>query len=154
RWRAFMGGAVIMATFAVLLAQGAFGARDVSSGNRATKGTIALSFPNASQPVVVTLIKWAKREAVRRGYKFIVADPGNDLGKQSALINTWMQGKVNAIVAVAPEPAVYEKLAAQAMSKGIAWITYAGILKHESGYLTWPHYTTGYLEGKAAAQWA
>jgi ribose transport system substrate-binding protein len=110
-------------------------------------------FPNASQPIVVQVMKFARKEASRLHYKFILTDPGNDLNKQVGVIDTWIQEKVNAIEAVTATPQVFEKEAAKAQKAGIVWITYAAQLKHEDGYVSWPHYHGGYLVGVALGNW-
>lgn len=120
---------------------------------KAEKGTIALMFPNASQPVVVRIINVAKDEAKKRGYKFLVTDPGNDLNKQVGVIQTWIQQKVTAIESVAAEPQVFEKIASQAREAGIPWVTYAAKLKNEDGTVTWDHYKGGYVLGQEFARW-
>jgi ABC-type sugar transport system substrate-binding protein len=124
-----------------------------ASAAATSKGTIALMFPNASQPVVVRVLDIAKREAARRGYKFIVSDPGNDLNKQVGVIDTWIQQKINAIESVTPEPQIFEKEAAKARKAGIVWITYAAVLKNEDGYVTWPHYNGGFRVGQELGRW-
>ena len=84
RWRA--AGAV-----AVILVVGGMAAAAVSARSDATdKGTIAIMFPNASQPIVVRVLDVAKQEAKRRGYEFLINDPGNDLNKQVGVIETWI----------------------------------------------------------------
>ncbi len=137
----------------VLAGVSAAGVAASSNGARADKGTIALMFPNASQPIVVRVINVAKQEAKKRGYKFIVSDPGNDLNKQVGVINTWIQQRVNAIESVAAEPQVFEKIAAQARRAGIVWVTYAARLKNEDATVTWPHYKGGFLLGQAVGRW-
>jgi ribose transport system substrate-binding protein len=124
-----------------------------TAGSATEKGTIALMFPNASQPIIVQELGFSYPEAKRRGYKFIVADPGNDLSKQVGTIETWIQEKVDAIVSVAPEPETFEKVAAKARKAGIVWVTYAARLKNEDGVLTWPHFQQGYLIGQEAAKY-
>jgi ribose transport system substrate-binding protein len=124
-----------------------------SKGSGETKGTIAMMFPNANQPIVVRVLDVAKQEAAKRGYKFIVSDPGNDLNKQIGVINTWIQQKVDAIESVAAEPQVYEKVAAQARKAGIVWVTYAAKLKNEDATVTWPHDKGGFLLGQEAGRW-
>src|SRR5262249_49357412 len=93
------------------------------------------------------------QEAKKRGYTFLISDPGNDLNKQVGVIDTWIQQKVNAIVSVVPEPQVFEKEAKKARAAGIVWVTYADRLKNQDGTLTWPHYKGGYLLGQAAARY-
>jgi ribose transport system substrate-binding protein len=110
-------------------------------------------FPNANQPIVVRVIDVAKQEAKKRGYKFIVSDPGNDLNKQVGVVQTWIEQKVNAIESVAAEPQVFEKIAAKARKAGIVWVTYAARLKNEDATVTWPHYKGGYLLGQEAGRW-
>jgi ribose transport system substrate-binding protein len=121
--------------------------------HQASRGTIAMMFPNANQPIVVRVLDVAKQEAAKRGYKFIVSDPGNDLNKQVGVVDTWIQQKVSAIESVAPEPQVFEKVAAQARKAGIVWVTYAAQLKNEDATVTWPHYKGGFLLGQEAGRW-
>jgi ribose transport system substrate-binding protein len=124
-----------------------------STKSKASKGTIAMMFPNANQPIVVRVLDVAKKQAAKRGYKFIVSDPGNDLNKQVGVVNTWIQQKVSAIESVAPEPQVFEKVAAQARKAGIVWVTYAAQLKNEDATVTWPHFKGGFLLGQEAGRW-
>jgi ribose transport system substrate-binding protein len=100
------------------------------------------------------MIKWAKRQAAVRGYNLNVSDPGNDLQKQVAVVETWIQQKVDAIVAVVAEPAVFEKIAAKARKNDIVWVTYADRLKNEDGNITFgPHVRVGNMLAQAAADW-
>jgi ribose transport system substrate-binding protein len=139
----------------VLFAAGALSASVLAATQKRQedKGTIAMMFPNANQPIVVRVLDVAKQEAKKRGYKFIVSDPGNDLNKQVGVINTWIQQKVSAIESVAAEPQVFEKVAAQARKAGIVWVTYAARLKNEDATVTWPHYRGGFLLGQEAGRW-
>jgi ribose transport system substrate-binding protein len=118
-----------------------------------SKGTIAMMFPNANQPIVVRVLDVAKKRAAQRGYRFLVSDPGNDLNRQTGVINTWIQQDVDAIESVAPEPQVFERLASQARREGIVWVTYAASLKNEDATVTWPHYRGGFLLGQEAGRW-
>jgi ribose transport system substrate-binding protein len=83
----------------------------------------------------------------------MLSDPGNDLNKQVGVIDTWIQEKVNAIESVTATPQVFEKEAQKAQAAGIVWITYAAILKHEDGYVSWPHFHGGFLVGQALGNW-
>jgi ribose transport system substrate-binding protein len=143
----------IVASLLVLAGVSAATVAASSKGSQADKGTIAMMFPNANQPIVVRVLDVAKQEAKKRGYKFIVSDPGNDLNKQVGVINTWIQQKVSAIESVAAEPKVFEKVAAQARKAGIVWVTYAARLKNEDATVTWPHYKGGFLLGQEAGRW-
>jgi ribose transport system substrate-binding protein len=140
---------------ALIVAAGATAASVAASSNKdaATKGTIAIMFPNANQPIVVRVLDVAKKQAAKRGYKFIISDPGNDLNKQVGVVNTWIEQKIDAIESVAPEPQVFEKIAAQARKAGIVWVTYAASLKNEDATVTWPHYKGGFLLGQEAGRW-
>jgi ribose transport system substrate-binding protein len=147
RWRA-------ASVAAVVLVVAGFAAAAVSARSEApNKGTIAIMFPNASQPIVVRVLDVAKQEAKRRGYTFLINDPGNDLNKQVGVVETWIQQKVDAIESVAPEPQVFEKIAAKARKAGITWVTYAASLKNEDATVTWPHYKGGLLLGQEAGRW-
>jgi ribose transport system substrate-binding protein len=145
----------LLLVLALLVAAGATAATvAASSGKReATKGTIAIMFPNANQPIVVRVLDVAKERAAQRGYKFIISDPGNDLNKQVGVVQTWIQQKIDAIESVAAEPQVFEKIAAQARKAGIVWVTYAARLKNEDATVTWPHYKGGFLLGQEAGRW-
>ena len=151
--RSALGGyRVLLAVAAVTVVAGAAAA--ASSGqSEATKGTIAMMFPNANQPIVQRVLDVAKKQAAARGYKFLVSDPGNDINKQVGVINTWIQQDVDAIESVAAEPQVYEKVAAQARKAGIVWVTYAASLKNEDATVTWRHQKGGYLLGQEAGRW-
>jgi ribose transport system substrate-binding protein len=139
---------------AAVLVVGGTAAAAVSARSDATdKGTIAIMFPNASQPIVVRVLDVAKQEAKRRGYEFLINDPGNDLNKQVGVIETWIEQGVDAIESVAPEPQVFEKIAAKARKEGITWVTYAASLKNEDATVTWPHYRGGLLLGQEAGRW-
>ena len=131
----------------------AFALPAASGKNAQSKGTIAMMFPNANQPIVVRVLDVAKKRAAQRGYKFLVSDPGNDLNKQTGVINTWIQQDVDAIESVAPEPQVFERLASQARKEGIVWVTYAASLKNEDATVTWPHHRGGFLLGQEAGRW-
>jgi ribose transport system substrate-binding protein len=154
RHRKILLSLICVALSASVAACGAGGSTERSSSAKSgTKGTIALMFPGSDQPLVQAIFKHARVEAAKRGYKFVVSDPGTDPTKQAGVISTWIQEGVSAIEAVASDPNVFENLASQARAKNIPFVTYAGILKNESGHLTWPHYTSGYLMGKFAADW-
>jgi len=147
RWRA-LGAAA-----GVLVAAGLAAAGVSAQSSAPVKGTIAIMFPNASQPIVQRVLDVSKQEAKRRGYKFLISDPGNDLNKQVGVVETWIEQKVNAIESVAPEPQVFEKIAAKARKAGIVWVTYAAQLKNEDATVTWPHYKGGLLLGQEAGRW-
>jgi ribose transport system substrate-binding protein len=150
--RSYRGPALFLALVVIVGATAATVAASSGKGV-ATKGTIAIMFPNANQPIVVRVLDVAKKRAAQRGYEFIISDPGNDLNKQVGVIQTWIQQKIDAIESVAPEPQVFEKIAAQARKAGIVWVTYAASLKNEDATVTWPHYRGGFLLGQEAGRW-
>jgi ribose transport system substrate-binding protein len=115
--------------------------------------TIAVVFPNASNPIVQTVLDAAKDRASERGYELLINDPGNDLNKQVAAVQSYIQQEVGAIVAVVPEPDVFKPLVQRAKDAGVAWVTYAGSLEGEDAFVSWPHREGGELLGKEAAEW-
>jgi ribose transport system substrate-binding protein len=147
RWRIACASAIVLGVAGLAAAAGS------AQPGATQKGTIAIMFPNASQPIVVRVLDVAKQEAKRRGYTFLISDPGNDLNKQVGVVETWIQQKVDAIESVAPEPQVFEKIAAKARKAGIVWVTYAASLKNEDATVTWPHYRGGLLLGQEAGRW-
>ena len=147
RWRA-------VGVAAVVLVVGGMAATAVSARSDATdKGDDRDHVPEREPADRLRVLDVAKQEAKRRGYKFLINDPGNDLNKQVGVIETWIQQKVDAIESVASEPQVFEKIAAKARKEGITWVTYAASLKNEDATVTWPHYKGGLLLGQEAGRW-
>lgn len=124
-----------------------------STSGAKSGGTIAIEFPNATQPVVAANLKQAKKRAAELGYELLINDPGNDLNNQVGVIRTWIQQKVDAIVAVAPEPEVFERVAAEARAAGIVWVTYAADLKSQNGSITWDQHEGGRQLGEKFVDW-
>jgi ribose transport system substrate-binding protein len=124
-----------------------------SGASGSANKSIAVVFPNSSNPIVQIVLDGAKEQAKKRGYKLYINDPGNDLNKQVSAVESFIQRKVGAIVSVVPEPKVFEKIAAKARRNGVVWVTYADTLENEDATLTWRHYEGGYGLGKEAARW-
>ena len=145
----------IVAIVATALFAGSATARpSESSGLSGTPNkSIAVVFPNASNPIVQIVLDGAKEQAKKRGYRLFINDPGNDLNKQVSTIESFIQRKVGAIVSVVPEPKVFEAVAAKARRNKVVWVTYADTLKNEDATVTWRHYVGGYMLGKEAARW-
>lgn len=117
--------------------------------------TIGISFPHAGQPVVETILDFARKKADTTGYKIVVNDPGDDLNRQVGTLETWIDSDaVDAIVSVVPNsPDVFNSIAGRAKEAGIPWITYAASIDNQTAYLSWDHYEGGHLLGEKAAAW-
>jgi ribose transport system substrate-binding protein len=131
---------------------------DEGSGSAATGGgggkTIAVSFPNSSKEGAVQFeMNFAKAKAKELGYKFILDDPQGDLNRQVSTIKTWINQDVDAIVAVALDPQVFEGVAEQARAKGIKWITYGSALKNQDGMIDMQQQEGGRIIGKLAGDY-
>src|SRR5688572_984602 len=96
--------------------------------------TIGISFPNAGQPVVETLLGYAQAKASTMGFQIVVDDPGNDLTKQFSTLDTWIEsGAVDVIVSTIPNsPDVFNSVAGRAKDAGIPWISYAASIDAEA----------------------
>lgn len=124
-----------------------------TDGAEAANKTIAIVIPNASNPIVQTVLDASKAEAEARGYELLISDPGNDLNEQVSVVQSYIQQGVGAIVVVVSEPDVFKPLVEEANAAGVGWVTYAGTLPGEDAYVTWPHKEGGALLGEAAAKW-
>ena len=117
--------------------------------------TIGISFPHAGQPVVETIIEFAREKGATMGYEIVVDDPGDDLNRQVGTLETWIDsGAVDAIVSVVPNsPDVFNAIAKRAEEAGIPWITYAASIENQSAFLSWDHLEGGRELGNIAAKW-
>ncbi len=122
-------------------------------GGTAQAVTIGVSFPDGnSQDAVVKEFNAAKAEAAKQGVNLVIDDPGSDLTKQIATINTWVQKKYDAIVVQAKDPATLEATAKAARAAGVKWITYAGTMKNQDATLGFDHVKGGCAIGTEAGK--
>lgn len=149
--RLLVGLTILMVLVASIAAGGAGASPSAKQSSAAQSKTIAIVFPNSSNPIVQIVLNAAKKQAKLRGYKVLVNDPGADLSKQVSVTQSYISQKVAAIVSVVPEPKLFERVAAQARKAGVVWVTYADRLKNEDATVTWPHYEGGYILGRSAA---
>lgn len=115
---------------------------------------IAISFPNSSTiGAVTTSLNRSKEYGAEMGYKVVVDDPGSDMNKQINTIKTWIQQGVPVIVAVVPQPDVFESIAKQAREAGIKWITYGETLENQDATVGYAQYDDGFRLGEYAGEW-
>lgn len=115
---------------------------------------IAISFPNSSTIGAVTIsLNRATEYGAERGFKVVVDDPGSDMNRQINTIKTWIQQGVPVIVAVVPQPAVFESIAREARAAGIKWITYGETLENQDATVGYAQYDDGFRLGEYAGQW-
>jgi ABC-type sugar transport system substrate-binding protein len=141
------------AACALVLAAGC-GGDEEQAASGSEKKTIAVSFPNSSKEGAVQFeMNFARAKAKELGYEFILDDPQGDLNRQVSTIKTWITQDVDAIVAVALDPNVFEGVAREAREKGIKWITYGSALKNQDGQIDLQQHLGGETIGKMAGQW-
>ena len=115
---------------------------------------IAISFPNSSTiGAVTTSLNRSKEYGAEMGYRVVVDDPGSDMNKQINTIKTWIQQGVPVIVAVVPQPDVFESIAKQAREAGIKWITYGETLGNQDATVGYAQYDDGFRLGEYAGEW-
>jgi ribose transport system substrate-binding protein len=115
---------------------------------------IAVSFPNSSTiGAVQTTLDELKRKGAEAGWQVIVDDPGTDLNRQINTLRTWVQQKVAVIVGVVPNPAAFERIAAQAREEGTIWMTYGETLENQDATVGFSQYDDGRRLGEYAGQW-
>ncbi|WP_417427216.1 sugar ABC transporter substrate-binding protein [Hoeflea sp.] len=115
---------------------------------------IAISFPNSSTiGAVTTSLNRSKEYGAEMGYRVVVDDPGSDMNKQINTIKTWIQQGVPVIVAVVPQPDVFESIAKQAREAGIKWITYGETLENQDATVGYAQYDDGFRLGEYAGEW-
>jgi ribose transport system substrate-binding protein len=149
--RSWTVAALVAVACAIL---GAAAATAGSSRSGAAKGTIAISFPNATKQGAVNFeMKFAKKKAKQLGYKLVINDPGTDTNAAVNTLKTWIQQRVNAIVTVALDPKVYEGIAQQAMSNDIKWVTYGAPLPKQDAIIDLQLRKGGVILGRLAGQW-
>ena len=116
--------------------------------------TIGVSFPDGnSQDAVVKEFTAAQAEAKKQGVKLVIDDPGSDLAKQIATIDTWVQKKYDAIVVQAKNPDALEATAKKVRAAGVKWITYAGTMKNQDATLGFDHVAGGCAIGTEAGKY-
>lgn len=121
---------------------------------RAEEKIIAVSFPNSSTiGAVTTSLNRAKETGAAMGYQVVVDDPGSDMNRQINTLKTWIQQGVPVIVAVVPQPAVFESIAKQARAAGIKWITYGETLENQDATVGYAQYDDGFRLGAYAGEW-
>jgi ribose transport system substrate-binding protein len=116
--------------------------------------TIGVSFPDGnSQDAVVREFTAAKAQAAKKGVKIVIDDPGSDLQKQIATINTWIQKKYDAVVVQGKDPATLEATARKARAAGVKWVTYAAVMKNQDATLGFDHIKGGCAIGTSAGKY-
>jgi ribose transport system substrate-binding protein len=116
--------------------------------------TIAISFPNSSTIGAVTIsLDRAKAYGAEKGFQVVVDDPGADMNRQVNTLKTWIQQGVPVIVAVVPQPAVFETIAKEARASGIKWITYGETLENQDATVGYAQYDDGFRLGEYAGKW-
>lgn len=120
----------------------------------AQEKTIAISFPNSSTIGAVTIsLDRAKEYGAEKGFTVVVDDPGADMNRQINTLKTWIQQGVPVIVAVVPQPAVFESIAKEARAAGIKWITYGETLENQDATVGYAQYDDGFRLGEYAGKW-
>lgn len=134
-------------------ASGSEGVTD-STKNEDVKGSIGISFPEGDQPLVQSIIGFAKEKAEQEGYKIAFDDPKGDLNAQVSTIETWIESKqVDIVVGAVFEPEVVKTIAKKSLDADIPWITYADQIDEQTAFLSYDHEEGGYMLGEAAAEW-
>src|SRR4051812_8111185 len=143
----------VVLVLAAILVVGLSGTTANASEND-NKGTIAISFPNATKQGAVNFeMRFAKKRARQLGYKLVINDPGTNTNAAVSTIKTWIQQRVASIVTVALDPKVYQGIANQAMSKHIKWVTYGAPLPKQDAIIDLQLPKGGETLGKLAGRW-
>lgn len=149
----FVVAGVIALAAAVAACGGSGGGASTGSGAE-SKGTIGISFPNATQEGAVQQeMTFAKDKAKQLGYKLVVDDPGQDLNHQLNTINTWIQQRYPALIAVTLNPSVFGSVVQRADQNKVKWITYGSSLPGQAGEINMEQLAGGRTIGKMAGQW-
>jgi len=118
------------------------------------KGTIGISFPNASKEGAVQQeMTFAKQRAKELGYKLVIDDPGQDLNRQLNTLNTWIQQKFKSIVVVALNAGAFGSVVKKANDAGVNIFTYGSSLPGETGQINLEQLKGGQTIGKLAGTW-
>jgi len=115
--------------------------------------TIAYSDPFTTSPVVVQESRFAGARAAEVGYNLLVDNAQGKLDEQLSTVETWVSTGVPAIVILPFEDAAFEDLAAQAVKKGIVWISLTAHMKHETAAILFQNQLSGSQIGRDAARW-
>lgn len=147
-----LGVAVLAALVAACGGSG--GGGDSTSGGSQSKGTIGISFPNATQEGAVQQeMTFAKEKAKALGYNLVVDDPGQDLNRQLNTINTWIQQRYPALIAVTLNPSVFGNVVKRADQNKVKWITYGSSLPGQAGEINMEQLSGGQTIGRLAGKW-
>jgi ribose transport system substrate-binding protein len=137
----------------VVAACGGGGGSSGTNGGQ-SKGTIGISFPNATQEGAVQQeMTFAKQKAQQLGFKLVVDDPGQDLNHQLNTINTWIQQRYPALIAVTLNPNVFGNVVKRADQNKVKWITYGSSLPGQAGEINMEQLSGGQTIGRLAGQW-
>jgi ribose transport system substrate-binding protein len=144
----------VIAVAAALAACGGSGSGGSTGGGAESKGTIGISFPNATQEGAVQQeMTFAKKKAQELGYKLVVDDPGQDLNHQLNTINTWIQQRYPALIAVTLNPSVFGNVVKRADQNKVKWITYGSSLPGQAGEINMEQLSGGQTIGRLAGDW-
>jgi ribose transport system substrate-binding protein len=143
-----------VAVLAVVLAACGGGGGSSGDSGAQSKGTIGISFPNATQEGAVQQeMTFAKQKAQQLGFKLVVDDPGQDLNHQLNTINTWIQQRYPALIAVTLNPSVFGNVVKRADQNKVKWITYGSSLPGQAGEINMEQLSGGQTIGRLAGQW-
>lgn len=129
------------------------GSSSSASGDVLTK-TVGYDFPETSLPVYANIVGFAKERASAKDYELILSADDGQTDKQIANVQSWVDRNVGSIVTFPLEPTSMEKMARQAIDKGLIWISYGGEMDNASGAILLNPLESGRLLGEHAAQWA
>jgi ABC-type sugar transport system substrate-binding protein len=132
---------------------GAHGARAALMRGSDDKGIIVFGQGFTNADVYKPLIKGALAEGKKRGYKILQSYDNGDASKQITEINTWIAQGVNALSILPLNEKAMTPLIKKAHDKGIKWVTYAGTLPGEDGYVWWDNFGGGEAFAKHCAKW-
>jgi ribose transport system substrate-binding protein len=156
--RGFLARVIPTAAAAVLapglLAACSRGTGAATGGAAKKKKLVGYDFPENSLPVYANLVKFAKDRAGQSGYELLLSADDGKQDKQIANVQNWITSGVAAMVVFPLEPSTMERMAEQAMAKGLIWVVYGGSMQHQSGSIEFSPYESGQALGTDAATWA
>jgi ribose transport system substrate-binding protein len=146
----------------VLGAAGAAGAAFLGSAGPALAAlqrganakSIAFAQPDTSASVYPLLLKGAKQEASRRGYKLLESHANHQLDRQVNELNTWIAQKIGGVIVLPLDNNAMLPLIKKAHANGVKFLDYSDkALPGTDGWVIFNNLQGAHQVGKAAGQW-
>lgn len=119
----------------------------------AKKIRIGATFHSTYHEFFAEMIAGMKDEAAKLNVELTISDENQDVGKQNATMDTFVQQKYDAIILLAIDPAALNAAAGDAMKAKIPVIVVDGPISNENNYVTFigsDSYAMGKMAGEAA----